>query len=230
MSCRVGMHDLTVSYETDQLTKYYDMIPIGIAAAPSMTYADAEQQIVNKLNKIDNIHPDNVKPAYIYTYSADPITSVNLPVLSLTLGYTDNYVFTADPVAATINKAYVLTSDSYSAISAGNETYTNLPTFMHDDEPLYKNSLVFGYIPSSADILSCLDQDVSRHLYCSGISANDIQYVFVIDAEHHPIFDVKLDITAADNDGYIIDFEKIQSMTRAETGDISGLAINIVNG
>ena len=84
--------------------------------------------------------------------------------------------------------------------------------------------------PGSADILSCLDQDVARHLYCSGISADDTQYMLVVDAEKRPIFDVKLDVTAADNDGYIVDFEKIQTMTQVETGDISGLAINIVNG
>lgn len=178
--------------------------------------------------KTQAIHTNNVKPAYTYTYSSDSVA--NLPVISLTLGYTDNYVFTADPVAAALNKAYTLTSDSYYNITACNDTYTNLPTFMHNDEPLYKNSLVFGYIPGSADILSCLDQDASKHLYCSGISANDIQYMLVVDADKRPIFDVKLDVTAADNDGYIVDFEKIQTMTRVETGDISGLAINIVNG
>lgn len=222
------MYNNIVSYETDLFTDCYDKIPINIAAAPAMTYTDAEQQVVNNLNKIDDIHPDDVKPAYTYTYSSNPITNFGLPVLALKLGYTDNYVFTADPVTASLNKAYTLTSDSYYAISADNDTYTALPTFMHNDEPLYKNSLVFGYIPGSADILSCLDQDVSKHLYCSGISANDIQYMLVVDAEKRPIFDVKLDVIAADNDGYIVDFEKIQTITRAETGDISGLAINIV--
>lgn len=228
LSCRIGMYDNTVSYETGLLAGYYDNIPISIAAAPAMTYADAEQQVVNKLNKIDNIHPDNVKPAYTYTYSSN--SAAGLPVLSLTLGYTDNYVFTDELTAASLNKAYALTSDSYYAISADNDTYANLPVFMHNGEPLYKNSLVFGYIPGSANILSCLDQDVSRHLYCSGISANDIQYMLVVDTKKRPIFDVKLDVTAADNDGYVVDFEKIQTITRTETGDVSGLAINIVNG
>ena len=189
---------------------------------------DIAKTILQQTNTINDIHNEQIEPAYTYTYSSDPI--VGLPVLSLTLGYTDNYVFTADPLAASLNKAYALISDSCSVISANNDTYTDLPTFMHNGSPLYKNSLVFGYIPGSADILSCLDQDVSRHLYCSGISADDIQYMLVVDTEKRPIFDVKLDVTAADNDGYIIDFEKIQSITRAETGGISGLAINIVNG
>lgn len=212
-----GSSDEKYGYYRKVSTRYNNNMSFNISEA-----------ILRQTNTINNIHNERTKPAYTYTYSSDPITG--LPVLSLTLGYTDNYIFTAEQVVASLNKAYALTSDSYYAISADNNTYTDLPTFTYNDEPLYKNSLVFGYIPGSADILSCLDQDVSRHLYCSGISADDIQYMLVVDAEKRPIFDVKLDVTAADNDGYIVDFEKIQTMTRTETGDISGLAINIVNG
>lgn len=230
LSCRIGMlHDGNVSYETSIIDNYYDKVPIKIANAPFVARDEAEQCVVDAIHKIDKYHPVDVKPAYTYTYSSD--SAFGLPILPLTLGYTDNYVFANYELEhAALNKAYALSSDSYKTISALNSSYKMLPEFVHNNDALDKNSLVFGYIPGSADILSCLDQDVSRHLYCSGISADDIQYMLVVDAEKRPIFDVKLDVTAADNDGYIVDFEKIQTMTRTETGDISGLAINIVNG
>lgn len=107
-----------------------------------------------------------------------------------------------------------------------------------DGDTLTANSLVYGYIPPSADILKALNRSTYATLNCTGVSANDLQYVLLVDEQRRPILDIKLDVTAVDNAGYIVKFDDIGSTPyiKSEFTDFlfyntkGGLAINIENG
>lgn len=73
---------------------------------------------------------------------------------------------------------------------------------------LLLTGLVYGFIPSTADIAKCLDADPLAHVYCSGVSANDLQYVLVVDEANRPIFDIKLDVESVENQGYSVAFDR----------------------
>lgn len=108
-----------------------------------------------------------------------------------------------------------------------------------DNETLSANSIVYGYIPTTQDIVQTLDRTIYSTLNCTGVSANDIQYMLLIDEQRRPILDVKLDTTAVNNAGYTIKFDNVGDMklsvplenTRLVNYTTSGgLAINIENG
>ena len=113
-------------------------------------------------------------------------------------------------------------------------------TFMDANEPVTSNALVYGYIPPSANIVAALNRAAYTTLNCTGISANDLQYMLLVDKDNRPILDVKLDTTAVDNAGYIVKFDRaglIQSLEELPDDEVSaafitsgGLAINIENG
>ena len=73
--------------------------------------------------------------------------------------------------------------------------------------PLSANSLVYAFIPTSGDIVNILNDDASRTFTCTGLSADDMRYILLVDGEHRPILDIALDSTACGNDGYIVKFE-----------------------
>ena len=125
--------------------------------------------------------------------------------------------------------------DSFNSIYENNTYVPDNFKFSADDaKPITSNRLVYGFIPSTADIVKCLDMDPLAHLYCSGVSADDLQYLLIVDDQQRPIFDIKLDVTGVENQGYSVDFDKAGYHTR--TGNTlnyyysGGLAINIENG
>lgn len=72
---------------------------------------------------------------------------------------------------------------------------------------LSANSLVYGFIPTSGDIIDILNSDVTRTFTCTGLSADDMRYILLVDDAQRPILDISLDATACDNAGYIVKFE-----------------------
>lgn len=73
--------------------------------------------------------------------------------------------------------------------------------------PLSANSLVYGFTPVSSDIVEILNEDVSRTFNCTGLSADDMRYILLVDNQQRPILDISLDATACKNDGYIVKFD-----------------------
>ena len=236
--------DARYSFETVDDT-YYEVTKAIICTATLDENDDASARLIDLIGANDSSHSNYIEPAYVYTYDSTTVKN-SLPVIPLTIQYTDQYAFdkdlgTARPIdryhinyaiSAGEHRAFALSSNSYNTIYDYNKTYVEkLPVFMNGDFPLSSNDIVFGFIPNSADILKCLDQSVSTNLYCSGISANDLQYMLVVDENRHIVFDVKLDITAAENDGYVFEFSGIRTVNRVGgsyyAGDLSGLAINI---
>lgn len=236
------------SYKTNDIRSYYTPTIATICSATNDENDDASAKVIDLIESIDNTKR-NYEPVYVYTYDTKTV-SYQLPVVPLTLQYTDRYAYdkdlgTARPIrvnpylnyamSAHYNKAFALASNSYSTIyDVNKDNFNTLPAFTNNDTPLSSNDIVFGFIPNSADILKCLNQTVSANLYCSGISANDLQYLLIVDSDRHIVFDTKLDITAADNDGYVIEFDGIRTtepyngISNVYTaGDLSGLAINI---
>lgn len=243
---RIGYDTTANEYSYSTNTNYY--LPVTAKVHTDSNVKDISDKIENIVFDNSSIHHDTT-PAFVYTYDTKTVSN-KLPVVPFYIQYADNYLLAKDEsirladtldetytISASKNKAYTLSSNSYSTIYLANkDTYTALPVFEQDGNPLSSNSLVFGYIPSSADILYCLNQSIVGKLTCSGISADDLQYMLVVDDKHRTIFDTKLDITAADNDGYIVDFPEIRSFDTVQQesvhslGSLSGLAINIVNG
>lgn len=203
--------------------------------------------ITLKTTAIEEVKPDSNLQSYIFTYSSTTVSDVLSPV-KLNLSYASAYSlsdmsntvesvdFPAFLQKEQTNKCYILTSDSFSSIFSANNH--NMPTnfnFVADDnEPLTSNRLVYGFIPTTADIVKCLDTDPLAHLYCSGISATDLQYVLIIDDKYRPIFDIKLDIENVNNQGYSVEFDKAGYHT-SDVSNLSytysgGMAINIKTG
>ena len=90
-------------------------------------------------------------------------------------------------------------------------------------------------MPTHEQITQILDEGPNAILTCTGLSANDLQYMLLVDSEKRPIMDVKLDVTAADNDGYVINFDEIgyntvDSQLKPQFELSGGLAINIETG
>lgn len=109
-----------------------------------------------------------------------------------------------------------------------------------DNETLTANSIVYGYIPQTQNIVQALDRTIYSTLNCTGVSANDLQYMLLIDEQRRPILDVKLDTTAVDNAGYTVKFDNVGDMKLNSVPltpiklvnykTSGGLAINIENG
>ena len=118
---------------------------------------------------------------------------------------------------------------------------TNIHKFVDNDgDVLSSHMIVFGYIPPEDNIVHALDRSMYTTVNCTGISANDIQYMLIYDERQRPIMDVKLDTTAVDNAGYIVKFDGIGFLDAEvkalpptiETNftQFGGLGINIENG
>lgn len=233
----------TKSYSFDTTDEYYvemsDIAHFDISLQPT--------DILQKTITIEEVKPVDNSQSYIFTYSSTNISDTIQPV-KLNLSYTSAYSLSdmSNNIESTeistflqkeqTNKCYILSSDSFSSIYANNSSamLSNFNFVADDNEPLTSNRLVYGFIPTTADIVKCLDTDPLAHLYCSGISANDLQYVLIIDSKYRPIFDIKLDIENVNNQGYSVVFDKAgyhtdkdDSLSYTYSG---GMAINIKTG
>lgn len=151
-------------------------------------------------------------------------------------------IFATSSFTADDQQQQVRVSEKYlmSAKIIDSTPYFNRNTFMDANEPVTSNALVYGYIPPSANIVAALNRAAYTTLNCTGISANDLQYMLLVDKDNRPILDVKLDTTAVDNAGYIVKFDRaglIQPLEELPDDEVSaafitsgGLAINIENG
>lgn len=90
--------------------------------------------------------------------------------------------------------------------------------------PLSANSLVYSFIPTSGDIVEVLNDDASRTLTCTGLSADDMRYILLVDDKHRPILDIALDSTACGNDGYIVKFEpRLDNLTMISASHLANI-------
>ena len=228
--------------------------------APTGTVYSLNERIDDIATIIRNARSVVNDPIYIYSHSAENInTTINH--VPLTMYYTDyvgagtsayDYTLDTDVINAWLTasnsaRCYVLSSDSYTRIIK-EPKYTSTRTY--DDGtgvPISANSLIYGFIPTSADVVRALNVAEDATLLCSGIKADHINYLLVVDNAHRPIFDVELDVTAVDNDGYYIKFPQIyvehitadsdashssgpRPIVLAGKAKLGGLAINIENG
>ena len=228
-------------------------------AAATGSVVDLNKRIENVVTRIESSRSETNDPIYIYSHSAREINST-IDHVSMTMYFTEfatagqfeNYTFDRDVADRWVSytnsaRCYALSSDSYThAISEPKATEDRT----YDDGtgvPLSANSLVFGFIPTSADVIRALNDAEDATLECTGIKSDNINYLLVVDNAHRPIFDVELDVTAADNDGYFIKFPqlwfdcgKIEDEESHSMGPryieltahskLGGLAINIENG
>ena len=131
-----------------------------------------------------------------------------------------------------IEEKYLLSAKIIpSVVDDNKKIFVNTET----NRPLTANSLVYSYVPTHEQITQILDEGPNAILTCTGLSANDLQYMLLVDSEKRPIIDVKLDVTAADNDGYVINFDEIgyntvDSQLKPQFELSGGLAINIETG
>lgn len=228
------------SYSFSATDEYYTKI----ADVANFDIKLKPDSILQKTITIEEVKPIDNSQSYIFTYSSTKISDSIQPV-NLNLSYASAYslndmstsVESADISTflqkEQTNKCYILSSDSFSSISA-NKIPSNFNFVADDNEPLTSNRLVYGFVPTTADIVKCLDVDPLAHLYCSGISANDLQYVLIVDDKYRPIFDIKLDIESVNNQGYSVEFDKagyhtsnVNSLSYTYSG---GMAINIKTG
>lgn len=199
----------------------------------------------DKANNITGFRPKHNLQSYIFTYSSAPVLN-KIPPVPLNMSYCTAYslrnvisdvpaIHIPDYIAwEATQKCYTVTSDSYNYIVNNN---TSIPSTLQfndeDNQPITSNRVVYGFIPQTADIIKCLDTDPLAHLYCSGVSADDLQYMLVLDDKQRPIFDMKLDVNSVKNQGYEVVFPKTyfhrgtHIMTCTYNG---GLGINIKTG
>lgn len=93
---------------------------------------------------------------------------------------------------------------------------------------LSANSLVYSYVPTHEDITHILDSNENASLTCTGLSANDLQYVLIADEQHRPVMDIALNANEVSNNGYIVDFSPLVtdfSGSLVRETDISGTDI-----
>lgn len=232
----------TSAYSFRTTNDFYLPTTASVNFYPAVDYTD----VVSGVAEVQGKRPAGFKQSYIFTYSSTPVLN-SLPPIKLNMTYTTAY--SLENMAGRIppsevpsflanehtKKCYTVTSDSYNTIYANN-TYipTNLTFSADDAQPITSNRLVYGFIPSTADIVKCLDMDPLAHLYCSGVSADDLQYLLIVDEDLHPILDIKLDVNSVENQGYAIEFDKVGYHTDNGVGVSytysGGLAINIENG
>lgn len=230
---RVSAYSFDTSLQTDSLW-YYNPITTVAYFSPDIN----SDKIATVVQNIENNQPLGNSQSYIFTYSST-IVHDNIPPVKLKLAYTSAYSlenvrfshYDDEYIAKeATQKCYAATSDSYSAIMNDN----TLPQFFTfsaaDNEPLTSNNLVYGFIPATADIVKCLNQDPYAHLYCSGVSANDLQYLLVVDNKLRPIFDMKLDVDSVENQGYSVAFPKAYYHRGVNAIYCGGMSINIKTG
>lgn len=134
--------------------------------------------------------------------------------------------------SSNIEEKYLLSAKIIpSVVDDNKKIFVNAET----NRPLTVNSLVYSYVPTHEQITQILDEGPNAILTCTGLSADDLQYMLLVDSEKRPIMDVKLDVTAADNDGYVINFDEIgyntvDSQLKPHFELSGGLAINIETG
>lgn len=251
------------SIANDKVNVTFDVTAYNAVAvtAATGTVTNLNKRIDDVATIIKNSRSTVNDPIYIYTHSAKSVnTTVNH--VPLTMYYTDYAIagtsafdYTIDDAVAnawlTANnsaRCYALSSDSYAHVVV-EPKYTGTRTY--DDGtgvPISANSLVYGFIPTSSDVIRALNVAEDATLLCSGIKADHINYLLVVDSACRPIFDVELDVTAVDNDGYYIKFPQLyaEHITAAHDEEshssgprakvlaakpkLGGLAINIENG
>lgn len=161
----------------------------------------------------------------------------------------DDVIYTTFEVRATSSyndNGVMRTTDLLDKYLMSARIIDSVPDTLHylfhdsDGDVLTANSIAYGYIPPSADIQQALDRSMYATLNCTGVSADDVQYMLLVDEQNRPILDVKTDVTAVDNAGYIIKFDEIGSATIVKNAAMNrdwllfypkaGLAINIENG
>jgi len=145
--------------------------------------------------------------------------------------------FTLSVLYNTINSSNIEEKYLLSAKIIPSDVDDNKKIFVNTEtnRPLTANSLVYSYVPTHEQITQILDEGPNAILTCTGLSADDLQYMLLVDSEKRPIMDVKLDVTAADNDGYVINFDEIgyntvDSQLKPQFELSGGLAINIETG
>ena len=228
--------------------------------APTGTVTNLNKCIDNVASIIKNSRSVVNDPIYIYSHSATNITTINY--VPLTMYYTEyacadnsavDYTLDDNVINAWLNvnnsaRCYALSSNSYTHVVA-EPKYAGTRTY--DDGtgvPISANSLVYGFIPTSADVIRALNVAEDATLLCSGIKSDHLNYLLVVDNARRPIFDVELDVTAVDNDGYYIKFPQLyaehttaykdeeshssgpRAKVLAAKPKLGGLAINIENG
>lgn len=238
---------------------------------PSASESTLNNSIAQLNTQIEHSHDTTSNPYYVYTNSAKEVYNGAIKPLDLTLTYTPmfarssmNYAVTAnDPAIFNeyvsqmeaaynvltyklgANKAYVASSEYYKHLAVESDFHSDRLYRNENMETVTANVLPFGFIPISADVIRALDLAESATIKCSGLSADDLQYMLVIDEHNNPIFDMSLDITAANNDGYCIEFDSVHhpglytyavpffpsiSAVQIYTTCFGGEAINIENG
>lgn len=196
---------------------YYNTVTSVAHFQPGVEPSDVKSEL---LKGVTGMQPTTHLQSYIFSYSSTPVLNGALPPVKLNLTYTTAYSLTnmsrstaPSEVTARLaeeqtRKCYTLTSDSFSTIYESNTTPPGFTFSADDSMPITSNRLVYGFIPSTADIVKCLDADPLAHVYCSGVSANDLQYVLVVDEANRPIFDIKLDVESVENQGYSVAFDR----------------------
>lgn len=205
------------SFDYKPASNYYNTVTGNAHFHLGVEPTDVKSDI---LKSVTSMQPDTHLQSYIFSYSSTPVLNGALPPVKLNLTYTTAYSLTdmsrstaPSEVTARLaeeqtRKCYMLTSDSFSTIYASNTTPHGFTFSADDGMPITSNRLVYGFIPSTADIVKCLDADPLAHVYCSGVSANDLQYVLVVDEANRPIFDIKLDVESVENQGYAVAFDR----------------------
>jgi hypothetical protein len=205
------------SFDYKAESNYYNTVIGNAHFLPGIEPTDVKSDL---LPSVTGMQPTTHLQSYIFSYSSTPVLNGTLPPVKLNLTYTTAYSLTdmsrstaPSEVTARLaeeqtRKCYMLTSDSFSTIYESNTTPPGFTFKADDNMPITSNRLVYGFIPSTADIVKCLDADPLAHVYCSGVSANDLQYVLVVDEENRPIFDIKLDVESVENQGYSVAFDR----------------------
>lgn len=231
------------SFDYNTSSNYYNTVTSNAHFQPGVEPSDVKSEL---LPGVTGIQPSTHLQSYIFSYSSTPVLNGVLPPVKLNLTYTTAYSLTdmshstaSSEVTTRLaeeqtRKCYTLTSDSFSTIYESNTTPQGFTFSADDSMPITSNRLVYGFIPSTADIAKCLDADPLAHVYCSGVSANDLQYVLVVDEANRPIFDIKLDVESVENQGYSVAFDRAGHHYKNGVGLTyvydGGMGINIKTG
>lgn len=231
------------SFDYKTTSNYYNAVTGNAHFLPGIEPSDVKSDL---LPSVTSMQPTTHLQSYIFSYSSTPVLNGVLPPVKLNLTYTTAYSLTdmsrstaPNEVTARLDeeqtrKCYMLTSDSFSTIYESNTTPQGFTFKADDNMPITSNRLVYGFIPTTADIVKCLDADPLAHVYCSGVSANDLQYVLVVDEANRPIFDIKLDVESVENQGYSVAFDRAGHHYKDGVGLSyvydGGMGINIKTG
>lgn len=243
MYSNVSTRASAYSFDYSTASNYYNTVTSNARFDIGVEPSDIKSEL---LPSVTGMQPSTHLQSYIFSYSSTPVLNGALPPVKLNLTYTTAYSLTdmsRSTVPSGVNtrlaeeqtrKCYMLTSDSFSTIYESNTTPSGFTFSADDSMPITSNRLVYGFIPSTADIVKCLDADPLAHVYCSGVSANDLQYVLVVDEANRPIFDIKLDVEGVENQGYSVAFDRAGHHYRNGVGLTyvydGGMGINIKTG